>query len=107
FVFAQPELAVADAFAGFELVFVTVPRANEMHIVAERLALIGAVGRALSKLKGMGLRRGGPCGRPRATISAPAFIGEISATGHPSAITFEGDAASPKTEGVLPGWIRR
>src|SRR5262249_516552 len=45
FVFAQPELAVADAFAGFELVFVAVPRPNEIHIVTERLALKGAVGR--------------------------------------------------------------
>src|SRR5262249_12050561 len=44
FVFAQLELAVADAFAGRKLVFVAVPRTHEMHLVAERLAVIGAVG---------------------------------------------------------------
>src|SRR5260370_178274 len=44
FVFAQLELAVADAFAGRKLVFVAVPWAHEMHLIAERLALIGAVG---------------------------------------------------------------
>src|SRR5260370_8133226 len=41
---AQLELAVADAFAGRKLVFVAVPRTNEMHLVTERLAVIGAVG---------------------------------------------------------------
>ena len=43
-VLLQPQPAVADAFAGLELVFVAVPRADEMHVVGECLALIGAVG---------------------------------------------------------------
>src|SRR6266849_203471 len=43
-VFAQLELAVADAFAGLELVFVAMPRTDEMHLIAERLAVISAVG---------------------------------------------------------------
>src|SRR5262249_42221129 len=41
----QPQPPVADAFAGLQLVFITVPRANEMDLVRERLALIGAVRR--------------------------------------------------------------
>src|SRR5215471_6953501 len=45
FVFAQPEPAVAHAFAGLELVLIAMPRAYEMHLVAERLPLIRAVGR--------------------------------------------------------------
>src|SRR5260370_6555218 len=43
-VFAQLELAVADTFAGRKLVFVAMPRTHEMHLIAERLAVIGAVG---------------------------------------------------------------
>src|SRR5262249_9630282 len=35
--------AVTDAFAGLKLVLVAVPRADEMHVVRERLALVGAV----------------------------------------------------------------
>src|SRR5215472_15911477 len=38
----QPQPPVADAFAGLQLVFITVPRADEMDLVRERLALIGA-----------------------------------------------------------------
>src|SRR5499426_3513866 len=41
----QPQPPVADAFAGLQLVFITVPRADEMDLVRERLALIGAVRR--------------------------------------------------------------
>ena len=36
-------LAVAHALAGLEIVFVAVPRADEMHLVGERLALVGAI----------------------------------------------------------------
>src|SRR5262249_22082891 len=36
---------VADAFAGLQLVFITVPGADEMNLVGERLPLIGAVRR--------------------------------------------------------------
>src|SRR5262249_28736307 len=39
----QLQPPVADAFAGLELVFVAVPRADEMHVVRECLALVGAV----------------------------------------------------------------
>ena len=42
--FLQLELAIADTDAGFQLVLVAVPRADEMHFVGERLPLIGAVG---------------------------------------------------------------
>src|SRR6516164_3367493 len=41
----QSQPPVADAFAGLQLVFITVPRADEMDLVRERLALIGAVRR--------------------------------------------------------------
>src|SRR5262245_9639737 len=41
----QPQPSVADAFAGLQLVFITVPRADEMNLVRERLALISAVRR--------------------------------------------------------------
>src|SRR5262245_42266107 len=41
----QPQPSVADAFAGLQLVFITVPRADEMNLVRERLALVGAVRR--------------------------------------------------------------
>ncbi len=41
--FLQLQLAVADAAAGLELVFVAVPRTDEVHLVGEGLALIGAV----------------------------------------------------------------
>src|SRR5262245_2046999 len=43
--FLQTQPPVADAFAGLELELVAVPRADEMHLVGEGLALIGAVGR--------------------------------------------------------------
>src|SRR6516164_4276278 len=55
----QPQPPVADAFAGLQLVFITVPRANEMDLVRERLALIGA-------------------GRP-AGMDAGVAVGEIGA----------------------------
>src|SRR5262249_35549305 len=41
----QPQPSVADAFAGLQLVFITVPRADGLDRVRERLALIGAVRR--------------------------------------------------------------
>src|SRR6516225_4382857 len=41
----QSQPPVADAFAGLQLVFITVPRADEMNLVGERLPLIGAVRR--------------------------------------------------------------
>src|SRR6516225_45339 len=41
----QSQPPVADAFARLQLVLVTVPRADEMDLVRERLALIGAVRR--------------------------------------------------------------
>src|SRR5258708_7638343 len=41
----QSQPPVADAFARLQLVLVTVPRADEMNLVRERLALIGAVRR--------------------------------------------------------------
>src|SRR5215472_13420274 len=41
----QSQPPVADAFAGLQLVFITVPRADEMDLVRERLPLIGAVRR--------------------------------------------------------------
>src|SRR5262244_2529915 len=41
----QSQPSVADAFAGLQLVFITVPRADEMNLVRERLALISAVRR--------------------------------------------------------------
>src|SRR5438876_7216694 len=41
----QSQPPVADAFAGLQLVFITVPRADEMNLVRERLPLIGAVRR--------------------------------------------------------------
>src|SRR5215469_3339994 len=41
----QPQPPVADAFAGLQLVFIAVPWADEMDLVRERLALIGAVRR--------------------------------------------------------------
>src|SRR5499427_5338049 len=41
----QSQPPVADAFAGLQLVFITVTRADEMNIVRERLALIGPVRR--------------------------------------------------------------
>src|ERR1043165_7596206 len=44
-VLAQLELAVAAEFAGLHVVFVAVPRADEMQVVAEGLPLVGAVGR--------------------------------------------------------------
>ena len=43
FVLAQLLLAVADHLAGLQVVFLAVPRADEMHLVAELLALVGAV----------------------------------------------------------------
>src|SRR5262245_50828844 len=43
-VFAELEPAVADAFAGLEIVLVAVPGAGEVHIIGELLPLIGAVG---------------------------------------------------------------
>src|SRR6516162_1368279 len=43
--FFQSQPPVADAFAGLQLVFITVPRADEMNLVGERLPLIGAVHR--------------------------------------------------------------
>src|ERR1051326_8966697 len=42
---AQLELAVAAEFAGLHVVFVAVPRADEVQVVAEGLPLVGAVGR--------------------------------------------------------------
>src|SRR5215831_14014583 len=41
----QSQPPVADAFAGLQLVFITMPRADEMNFVRERLPLIGAVRR--------------------------------------------------------------
>src|SRR6516162_2530100 len=41
----QSQPPVADAFPGLQLVFITVPRADEMNLVRERLALISAVRR--------------------------------------------------------------
>src|SRR6516164_9159473 len=41
----QSQPPVADAFAGLQLVFITVPRGDEMNLVGERLPLIGAVRR--------------------------------------------------------------
>src|SRR6516225_4067816 len=38
----QSQPPVADAFAGLQLVFITVPGADEMNLVGERLPLIGA-----------------------------------------------------------------
>src|SRR5260370_33015547 len=42
-VLAQFQLAVADALTGLEIVFVAVPRADEMRFVAIGLALVEAV----------------------------------------------------------------
>src|ERR1051325_3061695 len=44
-VLAQLELAVAAELAGLHVVFVAVPRADEVQVVAEGLPLVGAVGR--------------------------------------------------------------
>ena len=41
--FFSLQAAVADALAGLEVELVAVPRADEMHLVGERLPLIGAV----------------------------------------------------------------
>src|SRR5215467_1107392 len=43
-VFAQLEPAVGGALAGLDVVLVAVPRADEMQLVGEGLALVGAVG---------------------------------------------------------------
>src|SRR5579864_6301264 len=43
-VFLQLEPVVADAAAGGQLVFVAVPRADEVHFVGKRLALVGPIG---------------------------------------------------------------
>src|ERR1700742_3410934 len=40
----QLQAAVADTGAGFEIVFVAMPGADEMHILAEALAVPGAIG---------------------------------------------------------------
>src|SRR5262249_39556070 len=39
------EAAVADAFTGFQVVFVAVPGADEMNLIGKGLSLIGAVAR--------------------------------------------------------------
>jgi len=41
----QSQPPITDAFAGSQLEFIAVPRTDEMHVVRERLALVGAVGR--------------------------------------------------------------
>src|SRR5580704_2740791 len=41
----QLQLGIAHAMAGLEVVFVAVPRADEVHLVGKGLALVGAIRR--------------------------------------------------------------
>src|SRR5262245_14278803 len=42
-VLAELQLAIADALAGLEIVLIAVPRAGEMHVVAEGLPFVGLI----------------------------------------------------------------
>src|SRR5262245_62022926 len=43
FILAEPQLAVADALARLEIVFVAVPGAGEVYVLAEGLPLVGLI----------------------------------------------------------------
>src|SRR5438067_9125073 len=43
-IFAKLQAAVAGAFAGLDVVFITMPGADEMQLVGKGLAFIGAIG---------------------------------------------------------------
>jgi hypothetical protein len=90
-VLAQLELAVADAFAGLHVVLVAVPRADEMQVVREGLALVGAVGRddvdhAVDQQ---------PLARRAARVQAGVAVGVVGAAGeeHADLMPASGDDA--------------
>src|SRR5258708_19547087 len=72
----QSRPPVADAFARLQLVLVTVPRADEMNLVRERLALIGAVRRDHID---HAVDHEPLAGRP-ASMHAGVAVGEVRAT---------------------------
>src|SRR5258708_17518445 len=72
----QSQPPVADAFARLQLVLVTVPRADEMNLVRERLALIGAVRRDHID---HAVDHEPLAGRP-ASMHAGVAVGEVGAT---------------------------
>src|SRR5471030_497031 len=89
FEFAQLEFAVADAFAGLDVVFVAVPRADEVHLVAVGLALIGAVG---GKYVDHVVDHHAFAGRP-ALVQASVAVGVVRA-----AVVEHADFAAPRVD---------